>query len=78
VGPYHIVELINEVAVCLALPPGARIHDVFHVGVLKKFVGDPPASPTALPLVHNTAVVPEPLQVKQARLARGIPQVLVR
>jgi hypothetical protein len=77
VGPYRIVELINDVAVRLALPPGARLHDVFHVGVLKKFIGVPPASPPALPIIHNGAVVPEPLQVTQARLARGVRQVLV-
>lgn len=77
VGPYRVVELINDVAVRLALPPGARLHDVFHVGVLKKFVGVPPASPPALPIIHNGAVVPEPLQVTQARLARGVRQVLV-
>jgi hypothetical protein len=77
VGPYRVVELINDVAVRLALPPGARLHDVFHVGVLKKFVGVPPASPPALPIIHNGVVVPEPLQVTQARLARGVRQVLV-
>jgi hypothetical protein len=59
------------------LPPGARLHDVFHVGVLKKFVGVPPASPPALPIIHNGAVVPEPMQVTQACLARGVRQVLV-
>ena len=34
-GPYRITELINDVTVCLALPPRARIHNVFHVGMLK-------------------------------------------
>jgi hypothetical protein len=41
-GPYHIVELINEVVVRLELPPRARIHNVFHVGLLKKFQSSPP------------------------------------
>jgi hypothetical protein len=52
-GPYRIVEIINDVAVRLELPQGARLHDVFHVGVLKKFIGAPPASPPALPTIHN-------------------------
>jgi hypothetical protein len=50
---------------------------VFYVGVLKKFIGAPPASPPALPAIHNGAVIPEPLRVEQARLARGVRQVLV-
>jgi len=77
VGPYRVTELINEVAVRLELPQGARLHDVFHVGVLKKFVGTPPASPPALPAIHHGAVVPEPLRVERTRLARGVRQVLV-
>jgi hypothetical protein len=77
VGPYHIVEIINDVAVHLELPLGARLHDVFHVGVLKKFIGAPPASPPVLPAIHNGAVIPEPLRVMQACLASGVRQVLV-
>ena len=45
--------------------------------MLKKFVGKPPASPPALPVIHHGAVVPEPLRVERARLARGVRQVLV-
>jgi len=70
--------LINEVAVRLALPPGARLHDVFHVGVLKKFEGPPPDAPPPLPPVHHGAVAPEPERAVRYRLARGARQVLIQ
>ena len=41
-GPYEIVERIGEVAYRLRLPPElARIHDVFHVSMLQKYMVDP-------------------------------------
>lgn len=72
------MKLINEVAVRLELPPHAKLHDVFHVGPLKKWIGPAPAAPPSLPPVLHGAVVPEPDQVIRGRLARGVQQVLVR
>jgi hypothetical protein len=66
------------VAVQLQLPPDARIHDVFHVGILKKFVGAPPAEPTVLSATLNGAAVSAPARVLAGRLARGVKQVLVQ
>ena len=41
-GPYEIVERIGEVAYRLRLPLElARIHDVFLVSMLRKYIGDP-------------------------------------
>ena len=41
-GPYEIVERIGEVAYQLRLPLElARIHDVFHVSMLRKYIADP-------------------------------------
>jgi hypothetical protein len=77
-GPYCVTEIINDVAVCLALPPQAKIHDVFHVGLLKKWVGAPPTSTPELPELLHGAVVPEPERVVRSHLARGIKEVLVR
>jgi hypothetical protein len=77
-GPYRVIELINNVAVRLELPPQARIHDVFHVGTLKKFVGAPPSAPPPLPDIHHGAIFPEPARVERARLARGVQQVLIQ
>jgi hypothetical protein len=77
-GPYRVAEIINPVAVRLELPPRAKLHDVFHVGLLKKFVGPVPAAPPALPDIHHGAVQPEPELVVRSRLARGVHQVLVQ
>jgi hypothetical protein len=70
-GPYRVAAIINDVAYRLELPPRTRLHDVFHVGLLKKFVGTPPAAPLALPPTHHGAMQPVPERATQTRLARG-------
>jgi hypothetical protein len=74
---YRITECINEAAVRLALPLRAKLHDVFHVGFLKKFIGDPPEVPSPLPSMLHGAVTPEPEHVVRFRSARGVRQVLI-
>ncbi|EOY18962.1 Uncharacterized protein TCM_043494 [Theobroma cacao] len=42
IGPFRIIERIGPVAYRLELPPELdRIHNVFHVSMLKKYVPDP-------------------------------------
>ena len=42
IGPFEILERIAPVAYRLALPPSlSKVHDVFHVSRLKKYVPNP-------------------------------------
>jgi hypothetical protein len=77
-GPYRVLEIINEVAVRLELPARARIHDVFHVGVLKKYQGTPPQATPPLPPLHHGAVTLEPARAVKTRIACGVRQVLIQ
>jgi hypothetical protein len=52
-GPFEILKRIGPVAYELKLPDDWRIHNVFHVGLLRKYVSDPnhvlPGLPKAAP-----------------------------
>ena len=42
VGPYEVIEKVGPVAYRLALPPELeKIHDVFHVSMLRRYRSDP-------------------------------------
>jgi hypothetical protein len=77
-GPYRISAKINEVAYRLELPPSARIHDVFHVSLLKTYDGPPPNAPEPLPPLLHGKVVPTPIKAIRARRARDTWKVLIQ
>jgi len=77
-GPFQITERIRSVAYRLQLPASARLHDVFHVGLLKPFRGDPPSSTPALPPIHHGCVCVQPERMLHSRLARDRLELLVQ
>jgi hypothetical protein len=63
-GPFKILERIGFVAYKLQLVEGAHIHNVFHVGLLKNYVGEEPTGPAVLPHIHHGRACLEPAEVR--------------
>jgi hypothetical protein len=76
-GPYQVTSRIGKVSYKLQLPARARIHDVFHVSLLKKFEGTAPTAIVPLPEILHGRVIPTPDKVLKARLNRGVWELLV-
>lgn len=70
-GPFKVQARVGDVAYRLELPAGTRLHNVFHVGLLKSYKGEPPQLPGMLPPVRHGRACPVPASVVRGRLARG-------
>ena len=70
IGPYMIVERIGKVAYRLELPSDIdRIHDVFHVSMLRKYIPDPSHLLTEqlVEIQENLTYKEEPVQILDRR-----------
>ncbi|GAU42667.1 hypothetical protein TSUD_398730 [Trifolium subterraneum] len=66
IGPYQILKRVGPVAYQLALPPSmSRMHDVFHVSQLRKFIPDPfvPVELESIELQPDMTYQPDPIRI---------------
>ncbi|XP_076918320.1 uncharacterized protein LOC143578720 [Bidens hawaiensis] len=73
-GPFKIIKKIGAVAYRLELPPGARIHPVFHVSLLREAKGKP--EPIPLPVLEDQQQI-QPSRVLDYRGTGNSRQVLI-
>jgi hypothetical protein len=76
-GPFQVVQRIRSVSYKLQRPVKARIHDVFHVALLKKFEGTPPNKVVSLPSILHGRILLVPKKVVKARMNHGVWEVLM-
>lgn len=48
VGPFRILQKVGSLSYKLDLPGHLKLHNVFHVTLLKKYIGTPPNRPAPI------------------------------
>ncbi|KAL6211008.1 hypothetical protein ACLB2K_016237 [Fragaria x ananassa] len=84
IGPYEIIERVGSLAYRLVLPSElSRIHNVFHVSMLRKYIADPShvLEEQPISLQKDLSYEEEPVQIldrkEQVLRSKSIPLVKV-
>lgn len=77
-GPLRVVDRIGAVAYKVELPANlARLHPVFHVSLLKPFIGEAPPQREPIFVAEDGAEELEVERISAHRVSRGKHQFLV-
>jgi hypothetical protein len=68
-GPFQIKECVGDIAYKLEFPSIARLHDLFHVVLLRLHKGAPPQVPGSLPPMLHDRAFPQSAEVIKGHLA---------
>ncbi|XP_068662836.1 uncharacterized protein [Aristolochia californica] len=77
-GPFNIIPQVGQVAYKLQLPPESKLHDVFHVSLLKPLKGSVPTTIPSLPPIEEGKVSLTPIKVLHARKNAERKEILVQ
>ncbi|XP_026442644.1 uncharacterized protein LOC113342264 [Papaver somniferum] len=77
-GHFKVIQKVGNLAYKLLLPPGSRIHPVFHVSQLKKQIGVSHIPSPQLPVVdHEGPIVIDPADILATRtFSRNVSDIL--
>ena len=68
-GPFQILKRVGQVAYALDLPKDWKIHNIFHISLLRRYVSDPVHMLSDLPrVVPEGEMLAEPERILQVDL----------
>jgi hypothetical protein len=76
-GPHKILSRVGPVAYKLELLEGAKIHNVFHVSLLKKWTGEVLPVLATLPTLNEDNAIIKPLAILEHRHMHGEEGILL-
>ena len=77
-GPFEIQSRVGEVAYSLVLPPElSRIHPVFHISMLRKFISDPSRTlqPQAVKISKDLTNEGYPVATVDRQVVNSVPEI---